>query len=52
MSALPCTVIAERLPDAAWSGIPSAVSDPLSRRAREAFDPAGILNAGILGAAA
>ncbi len=52
ISAAQCTVVAERLPEAAWNGVPSAVSDPLSRRAREAFDPAGILNAGILGAAA
>jgi len=41
----------ERLPDAAawsrWS--PTAIGDSLSQRVRRAFDPAGVLNPGILG---
>jgi glycolate oxidase FAD binding subunit len=47
-----CAVIWERMPAETWSIVPSAVSDPLSQRAREAFDPRGILNPGILGSVA
>jgi glycolate dehydrogenase FAD-binding subunit len=46
------TIVAESLPAHAWSAIPSAVTDRLSRGVRAAFDPAGILNPGILGDAA
>lgn len=41
--------IVEHAPAIVWESIPSAVADPLSRRAREAFDPHRILNPGILG---
>ena len=43
--------IAERVPEACWSHplLATAVGDPLSGRAREAFDPRHILNPGILG---
>ena len=50
----PPTCIVERLPAALWASVaapwrtPRAV-DALARGARRAFDPAGILNAGILG---
>jgi len=43
------TRIFERLPDRAWSGVPCRVDDPISRAVRAAFDPARILNRGILG---
>ena len=44
------TVIFERLPKNAWETLaPSVVADPLSRRVKNAFDPLGILNPGILG---
>ncbi|MEO8879399.1 MAG: hypothetical protein ABI446_03305, partial [Gemmatimonadaceae bacterium] len=43
------THIFERLPADSWSEIPSKVHDPLSRAVRHAFDPARILNRGILG---
>jgi FAD/FMN-containing dehydrogenase len=43
------THIFERLPASEWSAIPSRVNDPLSRAVRAAFDPARILNRGILG---
>ncbi|MFI5243351.1 MAG: hypothetical protein ACHQRL_10115 [Gemmatimonadales bacterium] len=43
------THIFERLPAESWGDIPSRVSDPLSRAVRGAFDPAGVLNRGILG---
>jgi glycolate oxidase FAD binding subunit len=46
------TRIFERLPAALWSDVPSAVNDRLSRGVRAAFDPARILNRGILGEAA
>ena len=43
-------MIPERL-GAMWSGLaPSSVNDPISRRVKEAFDPANVLNPGILGA--
>ncbi|MDE3127945.1 MAG: FAD-binding protein [Gemmatimonadota bacterium] len=44
------TLVAETLPDGAWAQVPCPVNDRLSRGARAAFDPAGILNPGILGA--
>jgi hypothetical protein len=45
-------VIFERLPAALWSEIaPSPVSDRLSRDIRERFDPAHVLNPGLLGEA-
>ena len=44
-------LIPERL-GAMWSRLaPSSVNDPISRRVKEAFDPANVLNPGILGAA-
>ena len=43
------TRIFERLPERAWQGIPCRVEDRLSRAVRTAFDPARILNRGILG---
>lgn len=44
------TCIIERLPAAMWpSLVPPAADDALSRRLRDAFDPARILNPGILG---
>lgn len=44
-------LIPERL-GAMWSMLaPSSVNDPISRRVKEAFDPANVLNPGILGAA-
>jgi glycolate oxidase FAD binding subunit len=43
------THIFERLPASEWSSVPSRVTDPLSRAVRIAFDPAHILNRGILG---
>jgi glycolate oxidase FAD binding subunit len=42
--------IGEVLPAHAWSSLPSATMDRLSRGVRAAFDPRGILNPGILGA--
>ena len=41
--------IFEKLPDETWAEIPSAVSDPLSRGIKNAYDPNNILNPGILG---
>ncbi len=46
---LPNRAIAERLPPGAWHSVPSAVNDQISVRLREQFDPAGILNPGLLG---
>jgi len=46
---LPERAIAERLPAPLWGSVPCAVSDHISARLREQFDPAGILNPGILG---
>ncbi len=43
------THIFERLPADSWRSVPSRVNDPLSRAVRAAFDPARILNRGILG---
>ena len=43
------THIFERLPAHAWRAIPCRVDDPISRAVRHAFDPARILNRGILG---
>jgi hypothetical protein len=43
------THIFERLPARAWRSVPCRVDDPLSRSVRTAFDPARILNRGILG---
>lgn len=43
-------VIYEKLPPDVWSIVsPGVVDDRLSRRVKEAFDPANILNPGILG---
>ena len=39
----------ERLPQALWSDVPSAVADHLSASIRRAFDPDQLLNPGILG---
>lgn len=41
--------IFERLPADAWAAAPFPANDALSRRVRDAFDPAHILNPGILG---
>lgn len=46
------THIFERLPARAWSAVSCRVDDPISRAVRAAFDPARILNRGILGEAA
>ena len=44
------TVIFERLPRELWSELaPSPVSDRLSRGVKARFDPAGVLNPGLLG---
>lgn len=44
------TAIFERLPESVWSEADSELmNDGLSRRVREAFDPAMLLNPGILG---
>jgi FAD/FMN-containing dehydrogenase len=40
----------ERLPAELWPELaPSGMNDPLHRRVKEAFDPAMLLNPGILG---
>jgi len=44
--------VAERLPPALWSEVPSAIDNPLSSRIANAFDPHRVLNPGILGALA
>jgi glycolate oxidase FAD binding subunit len=47
------TINVERLPGDAWRGVPGHdAQDPISRAIRAKFDPAAILNAGILGEAA
>lgn len=47
---MPATVIAERLPAAGWEAFgPGRVHDRLSAGIKQTFDPAGILNPGILG---
>jgi glycolate oxidase FAD binding subunit len=44
------TVIFERLPHDAWERLsPSVIGDRISQRVKNAFDPLGILNPGILG---
>lgn len=44
-------LIPERLGRDAWRSLaPSSVSDPISLRVKQAFDPANVLNPGILGA--
>lgn len=44
------TVVAERLPAAGWARLgPGRVHDRLSAGIKQTFDPAGILNPGILG---
>ncbi len=48
---IPERAIVERVPSQAWTAVPSAVNDRISQRLRQAFDPAGILNPGILGEA-
>jgi FAD/FMN-containing dehydrogenase len=50
LSQLQATVIFERLSKEGWSRFsPSVVSDRISQRVKTAFDPANILNPGILG---
>ncbi|MDQ6828112.1 MAG: FAD-binding protein [Gemmatimonadota bacterium] len=46
------TVIAERLPGAAWNGWSFGALDPLSHRVKRRYDPANVLNPGILGGGA
>lgn len=41
--------IGERLTPALWRLCPSPTADPLSTRIKQAFDPRGVLNPGILG---
>jgi len=48
--AIPGTVIFERLSGPAWPRVPDALRGRLGPRVRQAFDPDGILNPGILGA--
>ena len=43
------TRIFERLPADAWADVPTAVNNGLPQRIRAAFDPAMLLNPGILG---
>jgi len=43
------TWIFERLPEDVWRGVPGTADDALSQRVRAAFDPAMLLNPGILG---
>lgn len=44
------TVVIESLPTAAWALVDSGVADdPVSRSIRQTFNPAAVLNAGILG---
>ena len=48
------SLIVERLPARLWPTLgarlaPGRARDPLSRRVRAAFDPAGVLNPGVLG---
>ncbi|HEX6252497.1 MAG TPA: FAD-binding protein [Gemmatimonadaceae bacterium] len=43
------TRIFERLPADAWARVPATAASSLSHRVREAFDPAMLLNPGILG---
>lgn len=42
-------LVAERLPRGGWAQVAAMAQDPLSARLRRAFDPAAILNPGILG---
>jgi glycolate dehydrogenase FAD-binding subunit len=42
-------VVFEKLPQEAWTDVPSALSTSLSRRVKDAYDPNDILNPGILG---
>ncbi|HUR91948.1 MAG TPA: FAD-binding oxidoreductase [Gemmatimonadaceae bacterium] len=45
-------LIAERLDRVSWSALaPSPVSDPISNRVKQAFDPSNVLNPGIFGVA-
>ncbi|MDE3150873.1 MAG: hypothetical protein KGL93_01365 [Gemmatimonadota bacterium] len=44
--------IGEVLPAAAWTALAPAAADPLSAGIRRRFDPRGVLNPGIFGAAA
>jgi glycolate oxidase FAD binding subunit len=43
------TRIVERLPERQWERVPAPTSLPLARAVRQKFDPAGILNPGIMG---
>jgi FAD/FMN-containing dehydrogenase len=43
------TRIVERMPEEVWTHVPSALHRPLERRIKNAFDPRGIFNPGILG---
>lgn len=45
------TCIFERLPEGAWNDVPHYATGRLSAGIRRSFDPCGILNPGILGAA-
>ena len=44
------TTIVEQLPAGAWPAMPREKRDAISRAIRQRFDPAGILNPGIMGA--
>ena len=46
---LPPRTIIERLPTSAWSTVPVPARDHIAEHLRATFDPAGILNPGILG---
>lgn len=48
----PGSRIVERQPASLWSGVSAPVPDSLSTKIRQAFDPDGVLNPGILGSVA
>ena len=43
------SVLGEQLPATLWPLLPSATTDSISQRIRDAFDPRRILNRGIFG---
>jgi len=49
LSSTSCSRIGERLPSELWAILPRPGADALSRRVKHAFDPAGVLNPGVIG---